>query len=64
MLWVQGYWGGGSVFLATAAQDWRLFKEAPHSLEHGTLPFLDIVALKHGERPPQPTGLRGLITDQ
>ena len=47
--WLQLYWGGGSVFLATAALDWRYFRHAPHSYEHGTLPFLDIIALSHGE---------------
>ncbi len=45
----QLYWGGGSVFLATAALDWHYFREAPHSYEHGTLPFLDIIAVRHGE---------------
>ncbi|GAB4818580.1 hypothetical protein N2152v2_005626 [Parachlorella kessleri] len=44
------YWGGGSVFLATAALDWRYFRHAPHSYEHGTLPFLDIIALSHGRK--------------
>lgn len=46
---LQGYWGGGTVFLATATLDWNLFFDAPRRFEHGTLPFLDIIALQHGE---------------
>ncbi len=46
---MQGYWGGGSVFLATSALDWHFWLDAPHSMEHGTLAFLDIIALRHGE---------------
>lgn len=43
------YWGGGSVFLATAHLDWRLPKPlGPERFEDGTLPFLDILALRHG----------------
>ncbi len=46
---LQGYWGGGGVFTATARLDWRQPRRAPQGMEHGTLPFLDIVALRHGE---------------
>jgi hypothetical protein len=46
---VQLYWGGGSVFLATSALDWHYWRQAPHSWEHGTLAFLDIIAIRHGK---------------
>lgn len=44
------YWGGGSVFLATAQLDWHQLKDFPMRFEDGTLPFLDIVALQFGLR--------------
>ncbi|KAL6774590.1 hypothetical protein ACKKBG_A25570 [Auxenochlorella protothecoides x Auxenochlorella symbiontica] len=44
----KAYWGGGSVFLATSALDWHHRRLPPASLEDGTLPFLDIVALQYG----------------
>lgn len=44
------YWGGGAIFLATAALDWHAYRGLPDRLEDGTLPFLDIVALHEGLR--------------
>lgn len=45
----KAYWGGGSVFLATARLDWRLLRPAgAERFEDGTLPFLNILALRQG----------------
>lgn len=42
------YWGGGSVLDATAEGGWRMLMPFPEGLETGTMPFLDIITLKHG----------------
>lgn len=43
------FWGGGSVSLAVAGDDFRVLQCEPTSrLEDGTVAFLDIIALKHG----------------
>ena len=45
----KAYWGGGSVSLATSADDFHVLKCSPQDrLEDGTVNFLDIIALKHG----------------
>ena len=48
MACAQKYWGGGSAFLATSAQDWRHLSPGSAAFEDGTLSFLDIAALQHG----------------
>lgn len=42
------YFGGGSVLDATAEGAWRMLMPLPEGLETGTMPFLDIIQLKHG----------------
>ena len=43
------FWGGGTVSLATSADDFRVLKCRPSDrLEDGTVAFLDVAALKHG----------------
>jgi len=42
------YWGGSSVFTATSALPWKVRYTGAAKWEDGTLPFLDIVALKPG----------------
>lgn len=42
------YWGGGSVFTATSALRWHVRHNGHERWEDGTLPFLDIMALRHG----------------
>lgn len=43
------YWGGGSVFLATASLDWKHFKpQGAERFEDGTLAFLSIMGLQQG----------------
>jgi hypothetical protein len=42
------YFGGGSVLDATAEGVWRMLMPLPEGLETGTMPFLDIIQLKHG----------------
>jgi selenocysteine lyase/cysteine desulfurase len=43
------FWGGGSVALATSADDFHVLKCRPSErLEDGTVNFLDIAALHHG----------------
>jgi molybdenum cofactor sulfurtransferase len=42
------YWGGSSVFTATAALPWDIRFQDTAKWEDGTLPFLDIVNLKPG----------------
>eukprot|EP00884_Botryococcus_braunii_P001647 jgi/Botrbrau1/11483/Bobra.0360s0010.1 len=43
------FWGGGTVSLATSADDFHVLKCRPcERLEDGTVAFLDIIALKHG----------------
>ena len=42
------YWGGSSVFTATSALPWKVRYQDAAKWEDGTLPFLDIVALKPG----------------
>lgn len=43
------YWGGGSVFLATATLDWKQLRPCgPERFEDGTLPFLNILGLQQG----------------
>jgi molybdenum cofactor sulfurtransferase len=43
------FWGGGTVALATSADDFHVLKCRPSDrLEDGTVAFLDITALKHG----------------
>lgn len=37
------------MFLATAGLDWKVWNPMPHAFEHGTLPFLDIIGIQHGE---------------
>jgi len=45
------FWGGGSVKIASSDSDFHILQCQPSSkLEDGTVPFLDIVALKHGFR--------------
>ncbi len=43
------FWGGGSVSLAVAGDNFRVLQCEPTSrLEDGTVAFLDIISLKHG----------------
>lgn len=43
------FWGGGSVALATSADDFHVLKCRPSErLEDGTVNFLDIASLRHG----------------
>lgn len=43
------FWGGGSVALATSADDFHVLKCRPSDrLEDGTVSFLDIASLRHG----------------
>jgi len=43
------FWGGGTVALATSADDFRVLRCRPSDrLEEGTVSFLDAAALKHG----------------
>lgn len=43
------FWGGGSVSLAVASDDFHVLKcEPAERLEDGTVAFLDIMALRHG----------------
>ncbi|KAL4427707.1 hypothetical protein ABPG75_001796 [Micractinium tetrahymenae] len=43
------YWGGGSVFLATASLDWKHFRpQGAERFEDGTLAFLSIMGLQQG----------------
>eukprot|EP00192_Tetraselmis_astigmatica_P006998 CAMPEP_0117665662 /NCGR_PEP_ID=MMETSP0804-20121206/9940_1 /TAXON_ID=1074897 /ORGANISM="Tetraselmis astigmatica, Strain CCMP880" /LENGTH=786 /DNA_ID=CAMNT_0005473111 /DNA_START=68 /DNA_END=2428 /DNA_ORIENTATION=- len=43
------FWGGGSVALATSADNFHVLKCQPaERLEDGTIAFLDIIALNHG----------------
>lgn len=43
----QVFWGGGSVKIASSDSDFHILQCQPSSkLEDGTVPFLDIVALK------------------
>mmetsp|Transcript_24514 Transcript_24514/g.58276 ORF Transcript_24514/g.58276 Transcript_24514/m.58276 type:complete len:692 (-) Transcript_24514:359-2434(-) len=43
------FWGGGSVSLATSADNFHVLKCKPSErLEDGTVSFLDIIALEHG----------------
>lgn len=45
----QMFWGGGSVALATSADDFHVLKCRPSErLEDGTVNFLDIASLRHG----------------
>lgn len=49
---VQVFWGGGTVALATSSDHFHVLKCRPSDkLEDGTVSFLDIMALKHGEVP-------------
>lgn len=42
------FWGGGTVALATSSDNFHVLKCKPSDkLEDGTVPFLDIAALKH-----------------
>jgi molybdenum cofactor sulfurtransferase len=44
------FWGGGTVALATSSDHFHVLKCRPSDkLEDGTVSFLDIMALKHGE---------------
>jgi len=49
MLWLQVYWGGGSANYTVSSLDWSLLADGPERFEDGTLPFLDIISMKHGE---------------
>lgn len=43
------FWGGGSVSLAVASDNFRVLQCEPTSrLEDGTVAFLDIISLRHG----------------
>lgn len=43
------FWGGGTVALATASDNFHVLKCKPSDkFEEGTVAFLDIIALKHG----------------
>ena len=42
------YWGGGATFLATSTLDWLSWFDPPSRFEDGTLPFLNILALRYG----------------
>jgi len=57
------FWGGGSVALATSADDFHVLKCRPSErLEDGTVNFLDIAALRHGFELMQ--GLGGITAIQ
>ncbi|KAL4443065.1 hypothetical protein ABPG77_008556 [Micractinium sp. CCAP 211/92] len=42
------YWGGGSANYAVSSLDYTLLSDGPERFEDGTLPFLDIISLRHG----------------
>lgn len=42
------YFAGGSVFTATSGIEWHLTQPFPRILEDGTVPYLDILALRSG----------------
>lgn len=44
------YWGGGSANYAVSSLDFSLLSAGPERFEDGTLPFLDIISLRHGLR--------------
>lgn len=44
----RAYWGGSSVFTATATLPWEIRFEGTAKWEDGTLPFLEIISLKAG----------------
>lgn len=50
------YWGGGSVFTATASYQWKIRHVGHDRWEDGTLPFLNIMALRHGLREMERLG--------
>ncbi len=45
---MQKYFAGGAVFTATAGLHWHAPHALPLRMELGTLPFLEIISLKHG----------------
>lgn len=45
----QVYWGGGSANYAVSSLDFTLLSDGPERFEVGTLPFLDIISLQHGQ---------------
>ena len=50
------YWGGGSIFTATSELQWKLTHDFPRSVEDGTVPYLDILALGSGLRAIESLG--------
>lgn len=56
------FWGGGSVALATSADDFHVLKCRPSErMEDGTVAFLDIASLRHGFNLMQNLGGIGAI---
>ncbi|KAI7838435.1 hypothetical protein COHA_007698 [Chlorella ohadii] len=44
------FWGGGSANFTVSSLDWSLLSTGPERFEDGTLPFIEIMALKYGLR--------------
>jgi molybdenum cofactor sulfurtransferase len=42
------FWGGGSANFTVSSLDWSLLSDGPERFEDGTLPFIEILALKYG----------------